>query len=431
MSDSIQEEDKIEKTDEKAEQTDQNNQTEQTSQTEDGKPEQTEQTEKAEPAEETAQSESEKSAQDKETASAEKSEEIEKAVTKAEQTILSKIPDTVATAPRCENPVKGRKVLFVNPPIYVEKYVQLELKQNEYEVYIIPDYKYAKHALRHFPDALCFIFIDDELSYDEWCNFIRSFQDEEVLKTIFVGLLSASITKPKMEKFIMTLSLPGGFILLNEFKGSALTEKITGILDLNGAKGIRKYVRLDCGKDETPINGYFATKSQLLQVSIINISSVGFVCYYPVSYGEILKNKSLVPSFSITLGRRSIVTPSVVFETKRLDANRLVSIMLFAKQVGEEDRKIIKNYIFEQLQERFEKLVFSAPPDIEDYSNRNPKFLMEAAPAAAEKVENAEDADELVEEAEEVAEETETTKSSETIETSEKSESTEKPEAAE
>ena len=442
--------DSIEKTEQKAEQPEL---TEDTSQAEKGQTEnsQTEKPAQSETEEsESAQSEaapaeasqteaaekSDKADKSEKTDKTESSEEIEKAVTKAEQTILSKIPDTVATAPRCENPVKGRKVFFVNPPIYVEKYVQLELKQHEYEVYIIPDYKYAKNALRHFPDALCFIFIDDELTYDEWCNFIRSFQDEDVLKTIFVGLLSASITKPKMEKFIMTVSLPGGFILLNEFKGSALTEKIVGILDLNGAKGIRKYVRLDCGKDDTPINGYFATKSQLLQVSIINISSVGFVCYYPVSYGEILKNKTLVPSFSITLGRRSIVTPSVVFETKRMDATRLVSIMLFSKQVGEEDRKIIKNYIFEQLQERFEKLVFSVPPDIEDYSNRNPRFLMAAAPAseapaAGENAENVENA-EPVEDAEELTEEVTETENSETEnKASEKTEATENPEATE
>lgn len=301
-------------------------------------------------------------------------------------------PLPVPTAPRCENPIVGRKVFFVNPPLYVENYLHLELKLHEYEVYIITDYKYTKSALRKFPDALCFIFIDDVLSYDEWFNFILSFQNDEKLKTIFVGLMSAIIPKPQQERFMMNLSLPGGFILLTEFKGSALIEKIVGILELNGAKGRRKYLRLDC--DATNIlNGYFATKSQLLQVSILNISSVGFTCCYPRSYGDALVKNMLVPSFSITLGRRSIVTPSVVFDVKIVDENRLFAIMLFTKQVGEDDRKVIKNYIFEQLEERFEKLIYANQPDVEDYSNKKTKPAEAETETAAEEVEEIQEAE--------------------------------------
>ncbi len=322
-------------------------------------------------------------------------------------------PAPVPTAPRCENPIVGRKVFFVNPPLYVENYLHLELKQHEYEVYIISDFRYTKAALRHFPDALCFIFIDDEMSYDEWFNFIQSFQKDSVLKTIFVGLMSANIPKQQHERFLMNLSLPGGFIMLTEFKGSALIEKIVGILDLNGAKGRRKYLRWDCSSTDTPINGYFANGSQLLQVSIVNISSVGFVCYYPTSYGDALKKNSLIPSFSITLGRRSIVTPSVVFETKRVDASKFISIMLFSKHVGQDDRKVIKNFVFDQLQDRFEKLVFAAQPDVEDYSNKAQK-----APKPEEAAENAEN----IEEAEEVLEADETENKEAAADTAEKAE---------
>ena len=292
-------------------------------------------------------------------------------------------PVQVPLAPRCENPIVGRKVFFVNPPLYVENYLHLELKQHEYEVYIIGDYKYIKNALRQFPDALCFIFIDDVLSYDGWFNFIQSFQKDEKLKTIFVGLMSAIIPKPQMERFMMNLSLPGGFIMLTEFKGSALIEKIVGILELNGAKGRRKYLRLDCDSN-IKINGYFATKSQLLQVSIASISSVGFTCYYPRSYGDALSKNMLVPSFSITLGRRSIVTPSVVFDVKRVDDTKCFAVMLFLKQVGADDRKVIKNFIFDQLSERFENLIYALPPDVEDYSERGIKAAQENASQASE-----------------------------------------------
>lgn len=303
----------------------------------------------------------------------------------------------VALAPRCENPIVGRKIFFVNPPLYVENYLQPELKQNEYEAYIIKDYKYTKNALRRFPDALCFIFIDDELSYDEWFNFILSFQHDEKLKTIFVGLMSAMIPNPVRDKFMMNLSLPGGFINLNEIKGTALIENIIGILELNGAKGRRKYIRLDC--DETiSINGYFANQTQLLQVSIKNISSVGFTCYFPKSYGNALTKNMLVPSFSITLGRRSIVTPSVVYDVKPVDNYNNFAVLLFLKQVGPDDRKVIKNFIFEQLVIRFENLIYANPPDVEDYFGKS--NASEAAGTA-----ESQDSGEVIEDAEEVTDE--------------------------
>ncbi len=359
-------------------------------QTEEKTTEQTEQTETTaqteENSEENSAAQTEQTADDIQTASEEQA---------TEQTPAEKPAVQVPLAPRCENPIIGRKIFFVNPPLYVENYLQPELKQYEYEAYVIKDYKYTKNALRMFPDALCFIFIDDELSYDGWFNFILSFQQDEKLKTIFVGLMSAMIPPPVREKFMMNLSLPGGFIMLNEVKGSALIENIIGILELNGAKGRRKYLRLDC--DETiSIKGYFANQSQLLQVSIANISSVGFTCYYPKTYGNALAAKMIVPSFSITLGRHSIVTPSVVYDVKSFDENNYFAVLLFLKQVGPDDRKVIKNFIFEHLMARFENMIYANPPDIEDYFGKNQK-------AADEKT--AEEAAEEIEEAEEVVEE--------------------------
>lgn len=351
------------------------------------------QTEESKTPENEAAAEDPKQAEDSAAAEGQTSSEELTSAENAQEPEKKEEPAPVPTAPRCENPIVGRKVFFVNPPLYVENYLHLELKQHEYEVYIISDFRYTKEALRHFPDALCFIFIDDEMSYDEWFNFIMSFQNDEKLKTIFVGLMSATIPKQQHERFLMNLSLPGGFIMLTEFKGSALIEKIVGILDLNGAKGRRKYLRWDCSAEDKPLNGYFANGSQLLQVSIVNISSVGFVCYYPASYGDALKKNCLIQSFSITLGRRSIVTPSVVYETKKVDATKYLSIMLFSKHVGQDDRKVIKNYVFDKLQDRFEKLVFAAQPDVEDYSNKVHKSPKQED--AAE--ENLEEAEEMLE----------------------------------
>ena len=359
----------------------------------------------------------------------------------AEQEAAAKPAIQVPLAPRCENPIIGRKVFFVNPPLYVENYLQPELKLHEYEAYIIKDYKYTKNALRMFPDALCFIYIDDELSYDGWFNYILSFQQDEKLKTIFVGLMSAMIPQKKREKFMMNLSLPGGFIMLNEIKGSALIENVIGILELNGAKGKRKYLRLDCD-ESISIHGYFANQTQLLQVSIANISSVGFTCYFPKSYGEALKKNMIVPSFSITLGRRSIVTPSVVFDVKSFDNNNYFAVLLFLKQVGMEDRKVIKNFIFEYMEQRLNNLIYAEPPDIDDYlgkaskeeeketETQNEAGADSGAEAKKTDQTTGEEAVDDVEEIEEAEEAVEVEKTDE-VEASESAESADKPADAE
>ena len=68
--------------------------------------------------------------------------------------------------------------------------------------------------------------------------------------------------------------------------------------------------------------------------------------------------------------------------------------MLFLKQVGADDRKVIKHFIFEQLERRFDDLIYSIPPDIEDYSNRGIKAAEAAASEeAAEEVEEIEEAE--------------------------------------
>ena len=336
----------------------------------------------------------------------------------AEQEAAAKPVIQVPLAPRCVNPIIGRKVFFVNPPLYVENYLQPELKQHEYEAYIIKDYKYTKNALRMFPDALCFIFIDDEMSYDGWFNYILSFQQDEKLKTIFVGLMSAMIPQPKREKFMMNLSLPGGFLMLNEIKGAELIKTVIGILELNGAKGKRKYLRLDCD-ESISINGYFATQTQLLQVSIANISSVGFTCIFPKSYGAVLAKKMIVQSFSITLGRRSIATPSIVFDVKSFDNNNYFAMLLFLKSVGADDRKVIKNFIFEHMEKRLDNLIYANPPDIDDYLGKS-ALSEEKDKQTNETVDEVEE----IEEAEEV-EEVEKTEKAEETEKSEKTEGAE------
>ena len=85
----------------------------------------------------------------------------------------------------------------------MEKYLIENLRQNEYEVYIIKEYRKAKSVLSKFPDSMCFINIDEELSFSEWFNFMKSFQESDALKGIYLGILTETASMEDKDKFMM------------------------------------------------------------------------------------------------------------------------------------------------------------------------------------------------------------------------------------
>lgn len=266
-----------------------------------------------------------------------------------------------------ENPLFGRKVFFVNPPLIVENLIIAELREDEYEVYLIDDYHYTKAVLENNKDAMVFVYVDDDLTYDQWFNYIKSYEVDEKLNSIFIGVLSSKMGITDRQRFMMDLKLPGGFIMLNE--NIYMTQKkIKDILDLNGAKGRRKYIRLDC-KNLSSVNGYFAAKDRLYTFSIDNISSVGFACVYPAEITGLFQKNSVLPSVSLTLGRKTIIASSVVFDT-RIVNNKGFSVLLFNKDVSKETRVAIRNFIFDTLDENFNNIVKNSISDLTDYSQK-------------------------------------------------------------
>src|SRR5574344_206655 len=172
-----------------------------------------------------------------------------------------------------DNPVYGRKVFFLNPPYSVRKYVITSLQEMEYEVYTIDDYRDAKNILRHYKDSICFVNIDETLTADSWFNFITSFENDESLNSIFLGVVSERMRKSDKDLFLLKTKIPAGFIPLNG-KIDDITETFRGILEINGAKGRRQYVRASCANDKDAILLY-TTDSKMYQMKLLDLSSVG------------------------------------------------------------------------------------------------------------------------------------------------------------
>lgn len=266
-----------------------------------------------------------------------------------------------------ENPIFGRKVFFVNPPLIIENIIVAELRADEYEVFVIDDYHYAKPVLENNKDALVFIYIDDNLNYDQWFNYIKSFEIDENLQSIFIGVLSSKISYENKQRYMMDLKLPGGFIMLNDHI-NITQKKIKDILELNGAKGRRQYIRLD-SRNLNTINGYFAAKDKLYSFNIENISAVGFACNYPKEIVDIFQKNMVYPSVSITLGRKTTVVSCVIFDT-RIANDKGFSVMLFTKDVSSTIRQEVKTFIFDTLDEALHNMIENSMKDLTDYSKK-------------------------------------------------------------
>ena len=270
-----------------------------------------------------------------------------------------------------ENPIFGRKVFFLNPPLQIENSVLSILKESEYEVYIIRDYRDAKPILAENKDAICFVNVDKQLEMDVWYNFIKSFKYDEKVSSIFLGVISSKIDLTYREKFLMDLKLPGGMILLDEpVNQTAL--KIEKILEINGAKGRRKYIRLVC-KDLENVKGYITVGDKMFFIKINDISSVGFACTYDSAFESLLIKNSVFREVTLELGNDvrtvSMSLPSVVYDKKNINGQN-IAVMLFTKEVPSENRAEIRNFIFSVLEKQAEDFMKSFMKDMTDYSEK-------------------------------------------------------------
>jgi len=264
-----------------------------------------------------------------------------------------------------ENPLFGRKIFFICPSYIMEKYLIENLRQNEYEVYIIKEYRKAKSVLSKFPDSMCFINIDEELSFSEWFNFMKSFQESDVLKGIYLGILTETASMEDKDKFMMNITLPGGFNRVN--KTEKFVNNIMAILDLNGAKGRRKYLRFDT-RTAKDVSGYMTSEGKLYSINIKDLSSAGFAIIYKQELVNLFQKNTLIRNLCLNVGRKSMVCSCIIFNTQLNQDGTAMSVLMLTNENPEETKTYIRNYIFEKLGRIMEAVIQTVEKDTASYS---------------------------------------------------------------
>ena len=264
-----------------------------------------------------------------------------------------------------ENPLFGRKIFFVNPTFNIEKYLIDYLRKNEYEVYILKDYRKAKKILSVYPDAMCFIDIDEQLSYSEWYNYMKSFAVIPELQGIYLGIVTQNAGWDDKDKFLMNIRLPGGFTLID--KKESLLEHFAAILDLNGAKGRRKYLRLDT-RGEKDVSGYMTAGGKLYTVNIKDISSVGFAIIYKPDLMPLFQKNTLVRNLCLSAGRKSMVCSCIVFNTQMNQDGTAMSVLMLTNENPESTKTYIRDYIFQKFDAKMNTLIENVEKDDTRYN---------------------------------------------------------------
>ena len=264
-----------------------------------------------------------------------------------------------------ENPLFGRKIFFVSPSYIMEKYLIEKLRQNEYEAYILKDIKKVKNVLAKYPDSMCFVNIDEEFSYSAWFNFMKSFQESPAISGIYLGIITDSATWEDKDKFIMNVKLPGGF---NQFdKTEKFLTNFIKILDLNGAKGRRKYLRLDTRGAED-VSGYMTSQGKLFSINVKDISSVGFAITYKQEIIDLFQKNTLIRDLCISVGRKSMVCSCIVFNTQPNPDGTAMSVLMLTNENPEETKTYIRNFIFEKYGRLMNSVIETVEKDTASYA---------------------------------------------------------------
>ena len=264
-----------------------------------------------------------------------------------------------------QNPLYGRKVIFINPVFSTRTVIIPRLVEEEFEVYTIAEYQDAKNVLREFPDALCFINIDDKLSHEQWFNFITSCKEE--LPSIIFGVLSSHMSKTDNHMFINNDTVAAGFIMREESLENT-TQIIIKILDKFGAKGRRRYVRASCA-DASNASVLIKHNNKEYKLLLIDISVAGAACILPNQHADFFQVNNDKHAIAVHLGNKSFECAATVYASMP-NQNYCKLVLLFSHELSLTAKKIIHDYITALLQHNVNSIINAHQKDTTDYMTK-------------------------------------------------------------
>ncbi|MDR1586669.1 MAG: PilZ domain-containing protein [Treponema sp.] len=245
----------------------------------------------------------------------------------------------------------GKKVFLLYPHSVIHEEMLDILIMNGFETYTLRDHKKALKILEHFPGSIMFINIDEGIPEKQWEAYIKGIQEKPVTSETRLGILSYNQDKALMEKYLMKISVPCGYIQL-KLGIQESTRIILGALQANEAKGRRKYIRAFCEDDVNATMNYKGIEG-FFQGKILDISSTGIAARIP-EFPDLPPN-SLIRDVQLKLRGALVMTDAVLMGKRRDDRN--VWILLFdPSKMNPDSKLVIHHYIKQCLQKYIDQL---------------------------------------------------------------------------
>jgi hypothetical protein len=241
----------------------------------------------------------------------------------------------------------GKKVFLLYPHSVIHDEMLDVLIMSGFETYALRDHKKAVRILEHFPGSIMFINIDERMPEPEWEIYIRELQENPKTAGTRLGILSYNQDKRLMEKYLMDLSVPCGYVQL-KLGIQESTRIILNVLQANEARGRRKYLRAFCEDDVNATMNYKGPEG-LYQGKILDISSAGIAAKIP-RFPDQAAN-TVLRDVQLKL-RGALVMTDAVLMGKRQD-DREVWILLFDPSKMSRDNKLVIHRYIKQCLQRY------------------------------------------------------------------------------
>ncbi len=244
----------------------------------------------------------------------------------------------------------GKKIIFLYPPELVKKELMDKLSDNEFEVYSLRDQKKVKQIAATYGESIFFLNIDTGPSEALSDQFLQKIKLD--ITDLQIGLLSSNISSPEQIKhYILDCGVNCGFIQLKQGTKAA-QDKMIKILEVNHAKGKRKYVRYTC-KDSDLVSLNLKIGENIVKGSIQDISSVGVCCQFQSSKIILIKNQK-VPDIQLRLRGTLVHTSGVVLGQRKMSDGSIKYVIVFTTDNLDKSKEKIRSFIHYSLQKNFE-----------------------------------------------------------------------------
>ena len=233
----------------------------------------------------------------------------------------------------------GKKIFLLRPHSVIHQEMLDILIMAGYETYTLVDEEKAKKLLKKFPGSIMFINIDEGLKEPEWENYITQIQKDEGTCETRLGIMSYNQDKQLMQKYLMDLSVPCGYIQLKLGLGES-TKIILRALEANEARGRRRSIRAEC-EDDLNATLNFKGMTGMYHGKILDISSAGIAAR--LDKIDILPPNVVLRDVQLKL-RGGLILTDMIYMGQRSD-NKNVFILLFDPKMQQEHKLVVYRYV--------------------------------------------------------------------------------------